>query len=184
MDELKLWNNIQKGDVKALKEMHSLYFNQMCLFAQKRIPDNQTVENIVSDCFIKIWENRQNIRIETSFKSYLFKVLQNKIYDYFRKKHEKTELYKDIPDVADLSEFDEQDRYVKLYKTISKLPKEQKHVLELAVFDSLSYMEISEKLHISRNTVKTQISRAYKFLKKSLEPQDFYFFVLMLKNSN
>lgn len=184
MDEIKLWNKIREGDVTSLKKIHSLYFYQMCLYTHKKISDNQTVENIVSDCFIRIWENRKNIQIKTSFRSYLFRVLQNRIYDYYREKKEEIILYQEVPDVEERYNFDEQYRYVKLYKAISKLPEKQKQVLELAVFESLSYNEIAQKLNISKNTVKTQISRAYKFLKERLEPRDFYFFIPMLKNCN
>jgi len=71
LDELKLWEKIRKGDVQSLNRLHALYFHQMCLFARKTVSDNQLIENIVSDCFIKLWENRKKIKITTSLKSYL-----------------------------------------------------------------------------------------------------------------
>lgn len=179
MDELKLWENIQKGDVKALNKLHTLYFYQMCLFAKKTVHDNQLVENIVSDCFIKLWENRKKIHIKTSLKSYLYRVLRNQIIDHFRGKQEKAELLEELPDIPNEVEFDEQQRYAKLYKTISKLPEQRKIILELAVFDSLSYQQIADKLGITKNTVKTQMARAYRFLKEALNPKDFYFFCLL-----
>ena len=92
-----------------------------------------------------------------------------------------TEVFAELPDIADEAEFDEQSRYAKLYKAVSKLPEQRQKVLELAVYESLSYQEIADTLHVSRNTVKTQISRAYRFLKETLEPRDFYFFCLLQK---
>jgi RNA polymerase sigma-70 factor (ECF subfamily) len=171
-----IWKNIKKGDVKSLKQLHVRYFYQMCLFAQKTINDNQLVENIVSDCFIKLWENRGKIEIETSIKSYLYAILRNKIIDHFRGNRQKTLLLEELPDIPDETEFDEQQRFAKLYMAISQLPKQRKIILELAAFDSLTYQQIAEKLGISKNTVKTQIARAYRFLKESLEPRDFFLF--------
>jgi len=49
----------------------------------------------------------------------------------------------------------------------------------MAVFDSFTYDQIAERLHISKNTVKTQIARAYRFLKESLDPKDFNFFLFV-----
>jgi len=40
----------------------------------------------------------------------------------------------------------------------------------------LTYNQIAEKLGVSRNTVKTQMGRAYRSLKESLDPRDFYLF--------
>jgi RNA polymerase sigma-70 factor (ECF subfamily) len=83
-----------------------------------------------------------------------------------------------IPEPADETVFDEQKKYANLYAMLEKLPFQRRNILELAVFQSLSYNEIAERLHISRNTVKTQISRAYRFLKENLDPEEFYFFFL------
>lgn len=69
---------------------------------------------------------------------------------------------------ADEEAFDEQEQYQALYSTLEKLPLQRRRILEMAIFDSLSYNEIAEKLKISRNTVKTQIGRAYRFLKENL----------------
>jgi len=183
MDELKLWENIRKGDVKALNQLHILYFYKMCLFAKKTVHDNQLIENIVSNCFIKIWENRKKIEIKTSIKSYLYQVLRNQIVDHYRGKQEKAELLGELPDIPNEIKFDEQERYAKLYKAILKLPEQRKNILELAVFDFLTYQQIADKLDISKNTVKTQIARSYRFLKESLDPHDFYFIYLLQKKS-
>ncbi len=179
MDEINLWNNIQKGDMKALNRLHGIYFHQMCLFALKTVHDDQLVENIVSDCFIKLWENRKKIEIKTSLKSYLYRILRNQIIDHYRGRQEKAELVDEFPDIPAEVDFDEQQRYAKLYQSISKLPEQRKQILELAVFESLTYQEIADKLGISKNTVKTQMARAYRFLKESLDPREFYFFCLL-----
>jgi RNA polymerase sigma-70 factor (ECF subfamily) len=51
--------------------------------------------------------------------------------------------------------------------------------LELSIFESLTYQEIADKLHISKNTVKTQVGRAYKHLREMLDPKDFNFFLVI-----
>jgi RNA polymerase sigma-70 factor (family 1) len=176
LENKQIWENIKNGDVKSLKLLHVRYFYQMCLFAQKTIHDNQLVENIVSDCFIKLWENRGKIEIERSIKTYLYGMLRNKIIDHFRGNKKKILLLDELHDIPDETEYDEQQRYAKLYMAISQLPKQRKIILELAAFDSLTYQQIAEKLGISKNTVKTQIARAYQYLKESLEPRDFFLF--------
>jgi RNA polymerase sigma-70 factor (ECF subfamily) len=54
-------------------------------------------------------------------------------------------------------------------KGIQKLPPQCREIFLLSRFDLLTYQEISEKLNISVNTVKTQISRALDQLRGSLK---------------
>ena len=173
MEGLTLWLKIKKGDTKALEEVHSRYFHMMCLYAFKSINDHQSVEHIVSDCFIKIWEDRGNIDINTSIKSYLFQMLRYRIIDFYRRRRDLLEFSEELPDVAKDDDFDEQQRYAKLYRAITQLPLKQRQVLELAVFDSLTYQEIANKLQISKHTVKNHIRFAYRQLRETLEPNDF-----------
>ncbi len=177
MEDKVIWENIKQGRKNALKQLHDKYFNQMCLYAHKTIEDGGTIEELVSDCFIKLWENRKKIEIKTSVKHYLFLMLRNGIIDYYRKNRFLTEPLTGIKDPAAEEVFDEQKQYAILYATIEKLPQQCRKILELAVFDSLSYDQIAEKLEISRNTVKTQIARAYRFLREKLNPKDFFFFL-------
>ena len=180
MSDKLIWENIAKGDKNALKQLHEKYFYQMGLYAHKMLHDDQIAEELVSDCFIKIWENRKKIEIESSVKHYLFLMLRNGIVDHFRKKRiVSTEPIENINDPASEEYFDEQKQYAKLYQFLQKLPEQRRKILEMAVFDSLTYAEIAQKLDITKNTVKTQIGRAYRFLKENLESTDFYLFCIL-----
>jgi RNA polymerase sigma-70 factor (family 1) len=182
--DIYLWKYIKEGDKEALKKLHDMYFHQMYLYAAKSTIDaNGVAEELVSDCFIKLWENRKKIDVQTSVKHYLFYMLRNNIIDYFRKRKLSTEpLTDDIRAPGNEKDFDEQKKYAKLYLAVKKLPDQCRKVLELAIFESLTYKEIAEKLHISRNTVKTQMGRAYRTLKEILDPKDFNFFMMILNN--
>lgn len=178
MEDKRLWKNIKSGDKKALTDLHEKYFHQMCLYAHKTTDNSGIVEELVSDCFIKIWENRKKISIKNSVKNYIFLILRNSIIDYFRKKQVHQETLENLPEIADENYFDEQKQYAFLYQALEKLPQQRRKILELAVFESQSYKQIAEKLNISKNTVKTQIARAYRFLKETLDPKDFYLFYI------
>jgi len=180
LDDKVIWENIRRGSKPALKQLHDKYFSQMCLYAYKSTEDSGTVEELVSDCFIKLWENRKKIEIKTSVKHYLFLMLRNAIIDSHRKKRFLTEPLSEIPDPGSETFFDEQKQYAVLYAAIEKLPQQCRRILELAAFDSLSYDQIAEKLQISRNTVKTQMARAYRFLREKLNPKDFLFLMLFI----
>ena len=186
MEDTKLWENIRKGDKGALKILHKKYYHQMYLYTAKSTgSDASLAEELVSDCFIKIWENRHRIQIHYSLKQYLFSILHNSIIDSFRKKRIQTVTFnEDIKITSEEKEFEDQLKYATLYQLLDKLPPQCRRILDLAVFESLTYNEISLKLQISKNTVKTQIGRAYRFLKENLDPKDFNFFIVVFKNIN
>ena len=182
-NEERIWEKIKAGDKKALTDLHDLYFHQMCLYAYKVCKSPEVVEELVSDCFIKIWENRKKIEIRRSLKSYIFLMLRNGIIDFHRKKqvfYESLDIVLEIPDEA---YFNEQKEYVQLYRAMQKLPEQRRKILELAVFESMSYQQIGELLNISKNTVRTQVYRSYHHLKEALNPKDFYFFHFLNKKS-
>ena len=124
---------------------------------------------------------RKNIEIKSSLESYLYQMLRNSIIDYHRAKHDNTISFDQIPDIPDEAEVNDEQRYAKLYTAISMLPEKRRQILELAIFESCTYQEIAEKLGITKNTVKTQMVRAYRFLKESLDPVDFFFFCFLKK---
>ena len=179
MDDSHLWDGIKTGDLKSLEKLHEKYFHQMCLYARKSTSDSELIEELVSDCFIKLWENRNKMDIRISVKHFLFVMVRNAIIDHYRIKQLNTTGVESFPEIADENSFDEQKRYANLYKALEKLPDQCRKILELAVFDALTYHDIANKLGITRNTVKTQIGRAYRFLKESLDPKDFYLFCLI-----
>lgn len=181
VEDSTIWKEIKQNDRKALRKLHDKYFHQMYLYASRSTNGNEGLaEELVSDCFIKLWENRKKIEIHESAKHFLFIMLHNHIIDHLRKKKLFTEpLTQDYAVPGDEKFFDDQKQYARLYQAVKKLPDQCRKVLELAIFESLSYQEIAEKLHISKNTVKTQIGRAYKHLREMLDPKDFIFFLII-----
>ncbi|MCE1200416.1 MAG: sigma-70 family RNA polymerase sigma factor, partial [Marinilabiliales bacterium] len=159
-DDLKLWERIRADDTFALKELHDRYYYLLHLYARKMFHHEEEIEEAISDCFITLWNKRKELFIAKSLKSYLCLMVRNNLIDQQRKK--KPIAFYEIQSI-DLPDFEsEQDlqRYACLYNALEKIPEQRRKILELAVFDSLSYDQIAKKLNISVNTVKTQMGRA------------------------
>ncbi len=179
MDDQNIWGNVVNGDVDALRILHNKYYYQMWLWASKYTRNNAFAEELVSDCFIKLWERRHSILIEKSLKSYLYLMLRNQIVSQARKSKLKLVIgFDNIPDIPDELTISNQEYYAALYRAIQKIPEQRRKILELAAFESFTYKEIAAQLDISVNTVKTQMGRAYQFLKEELDPNSFLLFHL------
>ncbi len=179
-NDLALWNKVQNGDTASLKVLHSRYYYPMLVFVKRNYPNTSGLEELVSDCFIKLWTKRHEIIIDRSVKAYLFLMLRNQLIDNFRKKKWGIQIdLSSIPDVPSDDTIEELDDYAKLYIALEKIPEQRRRILELAIFESHSYAEIAIKLEISINTVKTQIGRAYRFLKEELDPKSIQLLFLL-----
>jgi RNA polymerase sigma-70 factor (ECF subfamily) len=184
MDDQNIWSKIVTGDVDALRILHDKYYYPMWLWASKFTKDKTLAEELVSDCFIRLWERRQHIFIDKSLKSYLYLMLRNQIISQVRKSKSKLEIGLDnLPDLPDEVTFSNQDYYAALYRAIQKIPGQRRKILELAAFESFTYKEIASQLNISVNTVKTQMGRAYQFLKEELDPNQFVLLHFFLRKS-
>ena len=181
-----IWEKISAGDKHAYRLFFDEYYSSLCLYANSVINDLELSQDIVSDCFVRMWERKETIQIKTSMKNYLLLTVRNGIYSYMRSPESRKA---DIDMIIERLEntpieeynLEKEETILHVYKLIEELPDQRKKILELAVFKGMSYKEIAEALNISVNTVKTQISRAYRFLRDRLGDDHLLLWVLFKK---
>ena len=79
------WNIAVNDDENAFKTLFFQFFSPLCIFAHRYIERWETCEDVVQESFLKIWENRKSIRIETSARNFLAEV-ENCVMDEDLKK--------------------------------------------------------------------------------------------------
>jgi RNA polymerase sigma-70 factor (family 1) len=163
------------GDWKAFGQLYHTYKPMLTAFTNRYIKDKDETEEIIQDVFLRIWEQRENIDVNLSFKSYLFTITKNKITDYFRKT-KLTLLYQNyvqhfIELVQETDNYPYSGKEVNdaLYGAIKKLPEKRKIIFLLSKKFNLSRHEIAEFMGISENTVKNQLLEAMHFLREHLK---------------
>jgi RNA polymerase sigma-70 factor, ECF subfamily len=180
MSTQNLWQKVKKGNIKAFECLYKSYFPALCLYSYGLIPDEEFVKEIVNDVFLKIWDKRTEIDIQYGIKPYLFRCVHNACLDHMRLKKSIRHYQKsDITDkIRELADHDEEYIFQQIaikglekdvLMSIDQLPDRCKEIFILSRYELLSYTEISERLNISVNTVKTQISRALDSLRVSLK---------------
>ena len=99
-------------------------------------------------------------------------MVKNSAISYLRKNQF---LFSDFDNVSNLLIDDETDPLEdaellnKLHDAINRLPEQRRNILKMSVFEEKSNAKIAEELHITINTVKTQIARSYRFLRAELD---------------
>ena len=180
------WNNIKSGDKQAYRLLFDEYYSSLCLYANSVINNLELSQDIVSECFVRIWERKETIDIKSSVKNYMLLSVRNSIYSYLRSpENRRTDFDTVVGQLENMpvEEYDlEKDETIlQVYKLIEELPGQRRKILELAAFHGMTYKEIAETLHISVNTVKTQMTRAYLFLRDRLGNDHFLLWFLFSK---
>ena len=173
--EPKILKELKKGDHAAFQTIFERYSKQLFQFSVSYLKSKEAAEDIVQEVFLKIWNNRAEIKTNTSFQSYLFTITLNSVRKYFGKLSRMNELKHEI--LVDLSkeksEFDDRNDYQslldKLEELIEQMPEKRKRVFILKKIEEKTQKEISEELNITVKTVEYHIAEAMRFLKEEFE---------------
>jgi len=186
---LELLNRFKKGDHAAFEKIFERYSKQLFQFSLSYLKSEEAAEDIVQEVFIRIWNNRSEIKTDTSFQSYLFTITLNSVRKYFNQLSRLNELKHDIlfdssglkPDFDDRSDY--QVMLNKLEELIKQMPEKRREVFIKKKIEEKSLKEISEELNITTKTVEYHITEAMRFLKSEfdkLQIQGLIFFHLFI----
>ena len=158
------------------------YYRPLCLYAAHYLNgDIVTSEDIVQDCFVKLWQHddtdKHNIsdkRNITEKRAFLYTAVRNACIDTLRCQHpEMTTI--DPSDlegiISDKEAVDRSEREAKVWEIINDLPDRCREVFLMSKRDGMTYNEIAEELGISVKTVEHQISKALKKLRNDKDLQ-------------
>ena len=71
----------------ALKSLYMTYFGPLMRFTGMYVSSPAEAEEIVSDTFLAIWNNRKQLPGISNFDSYIYTVARHKAISYYRKQH-------------------------------------------------------------------------------------------------
>ena len=165
---------LRSGDEKFYKSVFYEYYPVLTFFANKYVNDLEVSKEIVQDLFVKLYEKRFSIIIETSFKSYLYRAVYNSCINYINQTAAREHHHQQIKYLGDEREeiLDETIHSTELehllYREIEKLPSQCKKIFKLNRFDGKTNTEIADELKLSKRTVETQISKALRILRSKI----------------
>ena len=170
--EKELVELLKNGDKCAFEQLYHNYKGRIYGNLYRMVKSVETSEEILQDLFVKVWIKRENLDIEKSFRSYLFKVSENLVYDFFRKAalNKKLESYLvsvAVPTTSPVEQhiFYKEGNYM-LAKAIESLPPRRKQIYILCKIEGKSYGEVSRLLGVSISTINEHIVKATRVVRK------------------
>jgi len=175
LQEKEILGQLRQGNQLAFEKIYKSYSPVLYGKLLRMVKSVPQTEEILQDVFLKVWEYRESIDLEKSFRSFLFKIAENKAYDFFRKASRDKKFEADLIALStvnfiELEEFlanDEKTAW--LDKVINTLPPQRQQVFKLCKLEGKSYREVSESLGISISTISDHIVKATKSIRTHLE---------------
>jgi RNA polymerase sigma-70 factor (family 1) len=185
LKEENIWSSIQKKDEHTFERYYKENYRRFFLMSCKYLKDPTLAEEIVNDVFLKIWEDGDKMKIESSLKSYIYKAVINRSINMLNKTRRDLSRLSDVDDMPEesyeLRQIEENEQMVKIYAAIDQLPDQCRRVFEMSRFEELKQQEIADKLGISIKTVKNHITLALKKLSIALI-RNLFMPVFIIKN--
>jgi RNA polymerase sigma-70 factor (ECF subfamily) len=137
--------------------------------------DRERARDMVQDTFMKTWEYMQKGNRVENIRALLYRILNNTIIDWYRKKKE-TSL--DVLLEAGVSfGTDKNDALIEqldgthLFKLLEELEEPYQTVIRMRYLDELGPQEIAEILNETENAVSVRIHRGIKKFQEKVETQ-------------
>jgi RNA polymerase sigma-70 factor (ECF subfamily) len=173
--ELKALEDIAAGNQNAFEMIFKTFYQPLCRYAYSFLTDKEQAEEVVQSTFIQFWEKRNALEIQTSLKSYLYRMVRNSCLNII--KHEKVKRQYVMHEIA-VAEVSHESVSQRVYATeleskiteaMKALPEQCRLVFQLSRFEELKYQEIADQLKISVKTVENHMGKALKIMRGQLK---------------
>lgn len=174
-EELQWIVSVGQGDHWAFEALFREYYLPLTRFAWRYVESKAVAEELVQEIFSEIWEDRAELNITESVRSYLYKAVKHRSLNYLKHqriqykydtqwmdKREKVSTieYRDPGHIEQIKEA--------IRAAIEELPPRSRMTYKLHRYDGLTYQEIAEVMDISIKTVESQMTRTLQMLRERL----------------
>jgi RNA polymerase sigma-70 factor (family 1) len=174
-NEQSVIQRLQRGDSDAFLELYNHYHSALYHYVLRFVKSPAIAEDVLQDVFLKIWEIRDRIDPELSFKAYLYKICRNSVFKLLKKMSVDEALRMQVMQHftqsvadADLKILWQQYEEI-LQAAINNLSPQRRKVFRLCREEGKSYEQVANELGISRNTVKEHMVLAMKQIREHFE---------------
>ncbi|MEG0023774.1 MAG: sigma-70 family RNA polymerase sigma factor [Akkermansia sp.] len=179
LDTQLMWR-IREGDTHAMESLIRRHQDVVYATISGMLRKQGDIEDIAQQVFIRIWRSASTYEPSAKFKTWMFTILRNLVFNEMRRKRRKPVLSSDAleeengmilsidsalsPDeAADQSELEQA-----VNQAIDELSPKEKLALQLRRYENMPYEEIATVLETSVSATKSILFRARNQLKEKL----------------
>ncbi|MES2568849.1 MAG: sigma-70 family RNA polymerase sigma factor [Verrucomicrobiota bacterium] len=187
-NDLELVARCQTGDQDAFNRLVIRYRQRGFAMVFNMVRNEQDAWDLTQDGFLKAWKSIGRFRGQSSFYTWLYRILMNVAIDWMRRRQlhgsaefDDTVAARDVEpaaatvpksELAPLLKISDKEIRARIDEAILKLSPEHRAVIVLREIDGLDYQEIADSLECSIGTVMSRLFYARKKLQTLL--RDIY----------
>lgn len=170
-DDEKLMSQIQEGRTEMLAILFERYHVRLFNFFLRLTSDRLLSEDLVQEVFLRILKYRNSFRGESKFSTWMYQIGRNALIDNVRARRPEVsieEVWKQQPSDTRLppEQAEVSQESALLARALQRLPLHKREILLMCRFQNLKYREIADLLACSIESVKVQVHRSLKELRK------------------
>lgn len=171
MSEVNLILLVQAGDNEAFAQLVQTYSGDAFRTAFMVLRDRNEAEDVVQEAFLTCYRKIKSFRMDSSFKTWFYRIVVNLCYDRLRKLNRENAVYQKLTTNLGTGNGDmaEVENRVDLKELVSSLSPEQRLVLTLYYGMDFGVKKVAQMLGIPVGTVKSRLNSARHLLKERLE---------------
>ncbi len=139
-------------------------------FILKRVPNEQSAEDLLQEVFLKIHARISTLRDEEKLQSWIYQIARNAITDYYREQRATLELPEALllPEEPLVGDDVVKELIPSIKAMVDSLPDEYRQALILTEYEGLTQRQLAERLGLSFSGAKSRVQRAREKLKVML----------------
>ncbi len=170
--EPELIRRFAAGEPAAFRSLYKQLYLPVLRFVQQWVGNIEDAEDLTSDTFVKLWNNRERFETLEYIRAFLHVAARNACINFLKQLKVKTARQKELmeqslvdtgPDFALLQI--RQELMKLIYAEVEQMPKKMKEIFLLSYSEGLKPSEIALKLNLSVQTVQNQKANAIRLLK-------------------
>lgn len=164
----------KSGNRKAYNELYNSYARSMYNICNRMMNNAEEAQDMLQESFVDAFRRLDSFRFESTFGAWLKKIVIHKCINSLEKR-KITWVEEEISDentfLQDSESINEEELQLSVERVkiaMNRLPEGARVIFSLYLIEGYDHAEISEILHISESTSKTQFMRARQLVKEML----------------
>lgn len=165
------------GDKQAILEFYRHFAPKIHIYLSRRLPRKEDAQEILNDVFLDALDALPLLKDKQNVQGWLYRIARNKMVDFYRKRKIKSVLFSQVPYLEFAASKMAEPEFVfeknkvrnKIEKTMDKLSKKYKHILQLHYEDGVKVKDLALILNLSFKATESLLFRARKGFKKTYE---------------